>query len=215
MILASAAISQSSLRNGAAKIVARSADARLVFIGRSPENLFDYLSSVFEGTEHEARIGLLNISNRYQDIDEIRKASPAAFRALQKHFEELAIAPAHIISSDRPGRCVLRSRGGRRNLRQYLSILTSLDPARTARSTGPFAQARFHRNYLGGRKRARIPGGGNRTLSGFARIRTAGADQKCLSAGAALGLLGQSTDESGAYESSWKLGPGIDLASAA
>ncbi len=86
----------------AAKLVARSADSRLIFVGRSPENLFDYLSGVFESTGHENRIELLNISNRFQDIDEIRTGSPDAFRALQNHFKELKIAPGRIISSESP-----------------------------------------------------------------------------------------------------------------
>ena len=47
------------LEDCCAKIVARSEGRELVFVGRSPENFFDYLSGVFQGTDFARQIHLL------------------------------------------------------------------------------------------------------------------------------------------------------------
>ncbi len=51
------------LRECAAKVLARSDQRNLIFVGRSPENIFDYLSGVLQNTSWEYKIENLNISN--------------------------------------------------------------------------------------------------------------------------------------------------------
>lgn len=67
-----------------AKIIARSSNRRVVFVGRSPENIFDYLSGVFAGTSHESSIDILNISNRFKSISS--KSRGRSQMALSKEF---------------------------------------------------------------------------------------------------------------------------------
>lgn len=83
----------------AAKIVARSNNRDLVFVGRSPENFFDYLSGVFAGTSRERRILHLNFSNRGRPIAEIRAANPEAYAGLCDHVKALGLHPAGIVAS--------------------------------------------------------------------------------------------------------------------
>lgn len=89
---------ETQLADCAAKVVARSFDKKIIFIGRSPENIFDYLFGVFEGTSHEANLDILNISNRFRSISDIKNELPSAYNALKQHFFELDISPHQIIS---------------------------------------------------------------------------------------------------------------------
>lgn len=86
------------LRECAAKVVARSSDRKIVFVGRSPENIFDYLSGIFEGTSRESKIELLNISNRFHEIDDIANKLHSSYEALKEHCIDIGISPNHIIS---------------------------------------------------------------------------------------------------------------------
>lgn len=92
---------EGELTDCAAKILARSKNKKIIFIGRSPENIYDYLSGVLQGTTHQDEIDLLNISNRFRDIREIRNQSPDSYNALKQHFQELDISPQQITSSRR------------------------------------------------------------------------------------------------------------------
>ncbi|MCR9142947.1 MAG: hypothetical protein NXI24_11890 [bacterium] len=83
----------------AAKVVARSANKRIVFVGRSPENIFDYLSGVFEGTSHASKLDVLNISNRFAAIEEIQRENPGAFAALRAHFHDLEVSAGQIVAN--------------------------------------------------------------------------------------------------------------------
>lgn len=88
----------------ASRVVARSANKKIVFVGRSPENIFDYLSGVFHQTGQENKIAILNISNRFEKIDDIKSEFPGAYDALKAHFTELGLSPRHIVS-DPAGVC--------------------------------------------------------------------------------------------------------------
>ncbi len=87
------------LRRCSARIVAHAGDADLLFVGRSPENIFDYLSGVFSGTSHELRLGLLNISLRFDDINALDRQQVTAFR---EHALTLGFDPATIHAAPRP-----------------------------------------------------------------------------------------------------------------
>lgn len=88
----------------AVKVVARSSGRRIIFVGRSPENIFDYLSGVFNATSHESKIGMLNISNRFRDIESIKQELPTSYLALKDHFSALNISPKDI-ATDQEGVC--------------------------------------------------------------------------------------------------------------
>ena len=89
---------EQELAECSAKVIARSANKRIVFVGRSPENIFDYLSGVLQGTEHENKLDILNISIRFRRIDETKVASPKAYEALKEHCISLGISPQDILS---------------------------------------------------------------------------------------------------------------------
>lgn len=101
------------LKAVAPRLVARAQGHRLVFVGRSPENFFDYLSGVFETTPYAQDIELLNISNRFQEISEIKNQHPALYEALKVHFLSLGLSPQQIIQT-KQGVCFcdLVARGG-------------------------------------------------------------------------------------------------------
>ncbi len=54
-----------SLRIASSRVVAQASDAALVFIGRTPENFFDYLSGIFDGIDRAPRLHLLQFSLRF------------------------------------------------------------------------------------------------------------------------------------------------------
>ena len=85
------------IRECAAKVLARSDNRRLIFVGRSPENIFDYLSGVLQHTSWEEKLEHLNISNRAREIDDIAKKNPDSYMALKEHFRALGISPNQLI----------------------------------------------------------------------------------------------------------------------
>ncbi len=89
------------LRRCAARVVAAAGDARLVFVGRSPESLFDYLSGVFSRNPWKDRLALVNLSLRtgvgVGDADSVK-----ARTALREHLASFAITPQRVSSGDRP-----------------------------------------------------------------------------------------------------------------
>lgn len=91
---------QSDLRKAAAKILARSENSDLVFVGRSPENLFDYLSGLFDAIEQAPRLTLLHYSNRGISIAEILRDMPDNVQALLRYFESVELDAASIATRD-------------------------------------------------------------------------------------------------------------------
>jgi hypothetical protein len=82
-------------------VVAHSNNQRLVFLGRSPQSLFDYFSGTFAETSWSPRIGLLNMSNRFESIETIRRRFPMAIPALKTHFSDHEVSPEDIASGSR------------------------------------------------------------------------------------------------------------------
>jgi hypothetical protein len=85
------------LRSLAVRAVALAGDARLVFVGRSPESLYDYLSGVFADTGWSGRCALLSLS-----VGGGEPGSPAAVAALRAHLRALALAPVQIAAASWP-----------------------------------------------------------------------------------------------------------------
>jgi hypothetical protein len=83
----------------AARVVARSADGDLVFVGRSAESVFDYLSGVLSQTSWRTRLRLLAFSMRFANPLELSTAAVAQLRA---NLQSLDIAPARFARRGRP-----------------------------------------------------------------------------------------------------------------
>ena len=86
------------IQRSCARVLALSGNANLVFVGRSPESLYDYLSGVLEGTSWEARCGLLNYSNRYQPLKQLRSLHPASVKAMREQLRWFGLDP-HALQS--------------------------------------------------------------------------------------------------------------------
>ncbi len=64
------------------RLLAFSDDANLVFVGRSPESIFDYLSGLLFDSSWFERLELLHFSMRFQDENKIREEYPPAINAM-------------------------------------------------------------------------------------------------------------------------------------
>jgi hypothetical protein len=77
------------IRECCARVVAMAGDSELVFVGRSPESLYDYLSGAFAGTGWEERAVLLNLSMRDDSAEEVERANPEALQAIHRQLRAL------------------------------------------------------------------------------------------------------------------------------
>lgn len=85
-----------------AKIIAYAGDSHLVFVGRSPENFFDYLSGLLLKTSWSDRLTLLHFSMRYQAEADIQKEYPQAIPAMRAYLHSLGLSPQEIATRDHP-----------------------------------------------------------------------------------------------------------------
>lgn len=90
------------LRVCAARVIDAAGDADLVFVGRSPESLFDYLTGVLRGTAWQARLDLLAYSARRWPLRDVRAHFPGAVGALRAQFEAAGLAPDDLRVRTRP-----------------------------------------------------------------------------------------------------------------
>lgn len=88
------------VRACSARVLARAGDARLVFVGRSPENLFDYLTGALAETGWSDRCDLLSLSIPWGDVHDVLPRP--SVEALHAHFRALRLSPAEIASAPRP-----------------------------------------------------------------------------------------------------------------
>jgi hypothetical protein len=106
------------VRQATARIVAAAGDARLVFLGRSPETFFDYLSGLTLATPWAERVVLVNLSLRHQDP---QLAAPER-DALRAHLDSLDLHPRAIAEAASPIALVdLVASGG--TLRAFVEML--------------------------------------------------------------------------------------------
>ena len=89
------------LRRCCARVVATAGDARLIFVGRSPESLFDHLSGALADTSWADRAALLNLSLRQQGGGR-GQPDAAARAAVRAQLAAHALDPAGIAASPRP-----------------------------------------------------------------------------------------------------------------
>ena len=94
------------IRDCSARVLAMAGDARLVFVGRSPESLYDYLMGALSGTPWADRLTLVNLSfrdveNGWAGLDEAARAGICAqLRALELDPSRIASAPRPIAFVD-------------------------------------------------------------------------------------------------------------------
>jgi len=90
-----------SLLRCAVRVLLAAGDADLVFVGRSPESIYDFLSGAFAGTPARERLQLLQLSLGYTP-SELRQERPGALGRLFGYLEALALSPARILDRPRP-----------------------------------------------------------------------------------------------------------------
>jgi hypothetical protein len=97
---------RADLRLVAAKIVARAGDRRLVFVGRSPENLYDYLSGIFHDLPRSPPLTLLHFSSPPEDLGTLERHHATEWAALLGYFKGEKLDPASIVTADRQVRFI-------------------------------------------------------------------------------------------------------------
>jgi hypothetical protein len=75
------------------RILARAGNADLFFVGRSPENMFDYLSGILAGTSWANRCSLINISMRLWSLHDVRNISPGTLPAIYAQLAAAGLTP--------------------------------------------------------------------------------------------------------------------------
>jgi len=92
------------LRDCTARVVATAGDSDLVFVGRSPESLFDYLSGLALQTSWFERLTLLQLSMRgwIGRTGKLLAQYPGAAMGLSAYLGELGLDPATLKARPRP-----------------------------------------------------------------------------------------------------------------
>jgi hypothetical protein len=90
------------LRECSVRVVAAAADGDLVFVGRSPESIFDYLTGVLSDTSWSDRAVLLNISMRYESAEQLARTHPQALAAIRTQLAAVGLSPAELARCARP-----------------------------------------------------------------------------------------------------------------
>jgi len=87
---------EDEVRATAALVLARAGNSDLVFVGRSPECLFDYLSGLMEGVADAPSLTLLQFSAPFDPVDELAKRHRPELDALLDYFSAERIDPKSI-----------------------------------------------------------------------------------------------------------------------
>ncbi len=85
-----------------ARTMALASDADLVFVGRSPESLFDHLSGLLNDTSWRERLHLLQFSMRREAVTSVRATYPGAESAMRSYFAKLALDPLSLLRRAHP-----------------------------------------------------------------------------------------------------------------
>jgi hypothetical protein len=84
------------------RILAFSGNSALVFVGRSPESIFDHLRGLLFETSWFDRLELLHFSMRFREESEIRQNHPGAIEAMRAYLQHLGLHPEGIAVANRP-----------------------------------------------------------------------------------------------------------------
>jgi hypothetical protein len=74
----------------------------VLFVGRSPESLYDYLRGVCRDTGWAHRLRMLNVSLRWADEARLRTKYPVGLRSLRGYLEVLGLGPASLVARPTP-----------------------------------------------------------------------------------------------------------------
>ena len=89
------------VRECCAKILSMTKDSDLVFVGRSPESLYDYLRGISEHTSFEKRIHMLNLSLRNESLTDLVKMHNK-FKSIKEYFYYLKLDPKSLLKRRNP-----------------------------------------------------------------------------------------------------------------
>jgi hypothetical protein len=84
------------------RVLAFGGDSDLIFVGRSPESIFDHLSGLLFDTSWFDRLELLHFSMRFREEDAIRREHPKAIDAMRAYLQHLGLHPEGIATRARP-----------------------------------------------------------------------------------------------------------------
>ena len=83
------------------RVMGFSGDSDLIFVGRSPESIFDHLSGLLFDSSWSNRLELLHFSMRFREEAEIRKEHPEAIRAMRAYLGQLGLHPEGLATRHR------------------------------------------------------------------------------------------------------------------
>lgn len=84
------------------RVMAFAGDSDLVFVGRSPESIFDFLSGLLFDSSWFERLELLHFSMRFRDENKIRQENPEAVVAMRQYLGQIGLHPEAIATRKRP-----------------------------------------------------------------------------------------------------------------
>lgn len=91
-----------TLRDASARMLALAEGADLVFLGRTPENFFDYLSGIFHEIDETPRLHLVQFSLRWAGPGGVRALEPEKLNAFFDYLTAEGLAPEAIANGPRP-----------------------------------------------------------------------------------------------------------------
>ena len=97
---------QSDVRSAAAKLIARAGHSDIVFVGRSTEAIFDYLSGIFQDVPNAPSLILFQLSNRGWSAEDLARNHPRELAALLAYFTHERLDPRSIANRERQVRFV-------------------------------------------------------------------------------------------------------------
>jgi hypothetical protein len=92
---------RTNLLECAAKVLCAAGEADLVFVGRSPESIHDFLAGALARTSRRDRLQLLQLSLR-DDPRLLESESPGSLERLRAYFESARLTPQGILERPRP-----------------------------------------------------------------------------------------------------------------
>jgi hypothetical protein len=90
---------ETDLRTLSAKVLARGGDTHLVFVGRSPENMFDYLSGIFHDAPALLPFTLLQFSDPFDEVATLARYHAKELASLLGYFSAEGLDPASIAAA--------------------------------------------------------------------------------------------------------------------
>lgn len=91
-----------ALRNAAARMLALAEGADLAFLGRTPENFFDYLSGIFHEIDSTPCLHLVHFSLRWAGPGGVRTMEPKKLDAFFDYLTAEGLAPEAIAKGPQP-----------------------------------------------------------------------------------------------------------------